>query len=192
MNLKKSFAAMTVGVALLGGIALNGNAEASYGVFDVGAMRNKKTEATAKAPDKTNNKKPAVHTINSNARPAFNLVSWSLTGTITREKKAMDNAAIYVVEYNDGTEVPKYHMENNTIVFDNIAKGQLVSCTREGGKYVTMDFKAPSVINVIVFSPSIGIRYFTLEKRNYMGKYDLDFGPLDDTKAAIYHEGIIQ
>lgn len=187
MKLNKFLAALAVGTALFSGIAFQNTVEASYGVMDMGSIsKNKKLEANKNTPVKT--MRPSSTSVNS----GFNYVNWSLQGTMTREKMAVKGAAIYVVEYDDGTEVPKYHMDGDTMIFDNVSKGQLISVTKDTGDFISLDFRAPARINVIVFAPAVGVRYFSVDKKTYLGRYDFDFGPMDDTKSAMYHNGIIR
>ena len=200
MDMKKFLAAAVVGAAFVTGVALQAPAEANYGMFDMtGIPRHKKTETTDTSITSSNTSKSGSQSkvkpssITSNRNTAnYNLVNWSMEGTIKLNGRGLSNVGIYVVEYSDGGETPKYHMEGNTMIFENISKAQAVSFSRDGGKYVSLDFKAPSRINILMFASSVGMRYFSLNKTSYLGKYDYDFGNYDDTASAVYHEGLIK
>lgn len=150
--MKKSnlFAVATVCAALFAGLAISQPAEAGFGIPKI-----KVNVGGNKAPAQTSNTNTSDPSI----------VGWTIAGTANGDNGALKGLRVYLVEYTDGGETPQWHVQGNTLVFDNIKKGEAIAFSQEDGKFQSGAFRAPRRINLIAYAPQLGFTYRTVEKR---------------------------
>jgi len=140
---------------------------AAVGAFAFGVSVNSPVEAGFGLPkikiNTGNTKAPAQTTTNQNND--VTTVAWTIAGTANGDNGALKGLRVYLVEYTDGGETPQWHVNGNTLVFDNIKKGEEIAFSQDDGKFQSGAFRAPRRINLVAYAPQLGFTYRTLEKR---------------------------